>query len=185
MRPRPLLLALAAGAALAAVPHAAHAQLLSRIRRAAVEKAAERAAGAAGVAAAAGDAAAPPAAVPAAPVRVAITPARVDTFLLAMQPLLELARQPGGTGDRAAVERAARHATTVSRLTPAQLGLLRERIALHLLRPDHPNDLSDDERRAIDGRRADFGPFLDALRRGALPWRTWNELWPRDPWTRG
>ena len=60
--------------------------------------------------------------------------------------------------------------------SPAQFGLMRERIALHLLHPDKV-DMAPAERAAIDARRADLGPFLAAWKSGGMEWATWGDMW--------
>jgi hypothetical protein len=59
--------------------------------------------------------------------------------------------------------------------TPAQFGLMRERIAMYLLMPEKAN-LSPEERQAVDGKRAGFQPYV-AMWKETGDWKSWGELW--------
>ena len=59
--------------------------------------------------------------------------------------------------------------------TPAQFGLMRERIAMHLLMPEQ-SPLTPEERSAVDGKRAGFQPYL-AMWRETGDWKSWGEIW--------
>ena len=59
--------------------------------------------------------------------------------------------------------------------TPAQFGLLRERIAMHLLMPEK-SSLTPEERSAVDGKRAGLQPYV-AMWHDTGDWKSWGEIW--------
>jgi hypothetical protein len=64
----------------------------------------------------------------------------------------------------------------VDGMSATQFGRMRERIAMYLVASDKPNDLTAEERQAIDARRADFGPFVKAWKEGSLEWSYWGDV---------
>ena len=61
--------------------------------------------------------------------------------------------------------------------TPAQFGRMRERIALYLIDPQRANDLTPEERGAIDGHAKQLADIGAGFRSNLYNWRTWSELW--------
>lgn len=61
-------------------------------------------------------------------------------------------------------------------MSATQFGRMRERIAMYLVASDKPNDLSAEERAAVDARRADFAPFVKAWKDGSLEWSYWGDV---------
>ena len=64
----------------------------------------------------------------------------------------------------------------VDGMSATQFGRMRERIAMYLVAPDKPNDLSAEEKSAIDARRAEFAPFVKAWKEGSLEWSYWGDV---------
>jgi hypothetical protein len=58
-----------------------------------------------------------------------------------------------------------------------QFGRLRERLAIYLVSPEKANDLTPEERAAIDARRADLAPFAAAFAAGTMEWQGWGDVW--------
>lgn len=65
----------------------------------------------------------------------------------------------------------------IAGMTPAQFGRMRERIALYLVDPQRPNDLTPDERGAIDGHAKELADIGAGFRNNLYNWQTWSELW--------
>jgi hypothetical protein len=65
----------------------------------------------------------------------------------------------------------------IAGMTPAQFGRMRERIALYLVAPQKPNDLSADERAALDARSKDLAEITAGFRSNLYNWQTWSEIW--------
>ena len=61
-------------------------------------------------------------------------------------------------------------------MSATQFGRMRERIAIYLIASDKPNDLSAEEKAAVDARRADFAPFVKAWKDGSLEWSYWGDV---------
>ncbi|MDF1505926.1 hypothetical protein PYV61_23440, partial [Roseisolibacter sp. H3M3-2] len=64
----------------------------------------------------------------------------------------------------------------VDGMSATQFGRMRERIALYLVAGDKPNDLTPEEKRAIDARRAELAPFAQAWKDGSLEWSGWSDV---------
>ena len=64
----------------------------------------------------------------------------------------------------------------VDGMSATQFGRMRERIAMYLVAPEKGNDLTPDEKAAVDARRADFAPFVKAWKDGTLEWGYWNDV---------
>jgi hypothetical protein len=62
-------------------------------------------------------------------------------------------------------------------MSPAQFGRMRERIALYLIAPDRPNDLTATERSSLDARAKDLEEITAGFRGKSLNWSTWSEVW--------
>lgn len=62
-------------------------------------------------------------------------------------------------------------------MSPAQFGRMRERIALYLIAPDRPNDLTAAERSSLDARAKDLEEITAGFRGKSLNWSTWSEIW--------
>ncbi|GLC25495.1 hypothetical protein [Roseisolibacter agri] len=64
----------------------------------------------------------------------------------------------------------------VDGMSATQFGRMRERIAMYLVAPEKGNDLTPEEKSAIDARRADFAPFVKAWKDGSLEWSYWGDV---------
>jgi len=64
----------------------------------------------------------------------------------------------------------------VDGMSATQFGRMRERIAMYPIAPEKPNDLSAEEKSAIDARRAEFAPFVKAWKDGSLEWSYWGDV---------
>jgi hypothetical protein len=62
-------------------------------------------------------------------------------------------------------------------MSPAQFGLMRERIALYFIAPEKVSTLTGEERAALDAKRAQFAPFIAAWKEGGMEWATWSDVW--------
>ena len=65
----------------------------------------------------------------------------------------------------------------IAGMTPAQFGRMRERIALYLVAPQKPNDLSPEERGALDARSKDLADISAGFKSNLYNWQSWSELW--------
>lgn len=62
-------------------------------------------------------------------------------------------------------------------MSAGQFGLMRERIAMYLIAPDRPNNLSPDEKNAIDSHSKELGDIAAGFKSNLYNWQTWSEIW--------
>ncbi len=62
-------------------------------------------------------------------------------------------------------------------MSPAQFGLMRERVALYFLAPEKVSTLTAEERAALDAKRPQLAPFIAAWKDGGMEWATWSDVW--------